>query len=107
MSHPACGISRANRLIPMRPNDPGMRVEVLEPGRALSARSEDGAWVWSFALVPHNGSTRLISRNRARVRGAGERLGMGAMEVGSLVMERKMLHTIKQRAETFDQAQRA
>jgi hypothetical protein len=29
------------------------------------------------------------------------------MEVGSLVMERKMLHTIKQRAETFDQAQRA
>jgi hypothetical protein len=25
-------------VIPMRPNDPGMRVEVLEPERAMSAR---------------------------------------------------------------------
>jgi hypothetical protein len=49
-------------VIPMRPNDPGMRVEALEPERAMSARSEDGSWVWSFALAPHNGSTRLISR---------------------------------------------
>ena len=89
-------------VIPMRPNAPGMRIEVLRPERAMSARSEDGTWVWSFALAPHNGSTRLISRNRARVRGAGERVGMAAMEVGSLVMERKMLRTIKQLAETLD-----
>jgi hypothetical protein len=93
-------------VIPMRPNDPGMRVEVLEPERAMSVRSEDGAWVWSFALAPHNDSTRLISRNRARVRGARERLGMAAMEVGSLVMERMMLRTIKQRAETLEAQRR-
>ena len=28
-----------------------MRVEVLEPERAMSARSEDGAWVWSLTLA--------------------------------------------------------
>ena len=68
-----------------------MRIEVLDPQRAMSSRSEDGAWVWSFALVPHNGSTRLISRNRARVCTTSERVGMAAMEIGSLAMERKML----------------
>ena len=41
-------------LLPMRPKDPGMRIEVLDPQRAMSSRSEDGAWVWSFALVPHS-----------------------------------------------------
>jgi hypothetical protein len=45
----------------MRPNDPGMRIALLEPKRAMSARSEDDAWVWSFALAPHNGATRLGS----------------------------------------------
>ena len=71
----------------------------MDPERAMSSRSEDGAWVWSFALVPHNGSTRLISRNRARVCTTSERVGMAAMEIGSLVMERKMLYGIKHRAE--------
>ena len=57
------------------------------------ARSEAGDWVWTFALVPENGSTRLISRNRIAMKGAaaGQRLGMLVMEPGSLVMERKML----------------
>jgi hypothetical protein len=57
--------------------------------------------VWSFAPVPHDGSTRLISRNRASVRTLSERIGLAAMEVGSLVMERKMLYGIKQRAEAL------
>lgn len=79
----------------------GMRVEILEPERILSIRSEAGDWVWTFALVPENGSTRLISRNRIAMGGAaaGQRLGMLVMEPGSLVMERKMLLGIKQRAE--------
>lgn len=55
----------------------------------MSWRSEDGNWVWSFALVPENSSTRLISRNRARVRTLAERVGMAGMDAGSLVMERK------------------
>jgi hypothetical protein len=80
---------------------PGMRVEILDPERTLSNRSEAGDWVWTFVLVPENGSIRLISRNRIAMKGAaaGQRLGMLVMEPGSLVMERKMLLGIKQRAE--------
>jgi hypothetical protein len=47
---------------------PGMRVEILEPERILSNRSEAGDWVWTFVLVPENGSTRLISRNRIAIK---------------------------------------
>src|ERR687897_1843976 len=80
---------------------PGMRVEILEPERVLSNRSEAGDWVWTFVLEPRNGSTRLISRNRIAMKGAsaGQRLVMLVMEPGSLVMERKMLMGIKERAE--------
>jgi hypothetical protein len=79
----------------------GMRVEFVEPECVLSNRSEAGDWVWTFALEPTNGATRLISRNRIAMKGAaaGQRLGMLVMEPGSLVMERKMLLGIKQRAE--------
>jgi len=81
--------------------EPGMRVAILEPERALVNRSEAGDWVWAFVLVPENGSTRLISRNRISMKGtaAAQRLGMLVMEPGSLVMERKMLRGIKERAE--------
>jgi hypothetical protein len=84
-----------------RGDRPGMRVEILKPERTLSNRSEAGDWVWTFVLIPENGSTRLISRNRIAMKGAaaGQRLGMLVMEPGSLVMERKMLWGIKQRAE--------
>jgi hypothetical protein len=79
---------------------PAMRVQILDPERLLSWRSEDGTWMWTFALVEEAGGTRLISRNRIRVGGSlGGRLGMLVMEPGSLVMERKMLLGIKQRAE--------
>jgi hypothetical protein len=83
------------------PDRPGMRVEVLEPERALTTRSEAGDWVWTFALAPDASGTRLISRNRISMRGAaaGQQLGMLVMEPGSLIMERKMLLGIKQRAE--------
>jgi hypothetical protein len=79
----------------------GMRVEFLEPERVLSNRSEAGDWVWTFALEQKKGATRLISRNRIAMKGAaaGQWLGMLVMEPGSLVMERKMLLGIKQRAE--------
>ena len=79
----------------------GMRVERLEPEHVLATRSEDGRWVWSFVLAEDDGVTRLVSRNRIST-GAlsqGGKLGMAVMEPGSLVMERKMLLGIKQRAE--------
>ncbi len=80
--------------------DSGMRVEILERDRVLATRSEDGTWVWTFILVEDHGRTRLLSRNRIVVgRSPGARLGMAVMEPGSLVMERKMLLGIKERAE--------
>lgn len=50
-------------------------------------------------LREHDGRTRLISRNRFRLPILIARIGMLPMEPGSLVMERKMLRGIKQRAE--------
>jgi hypothetical protein len=41
-----------------------MRVERLNPERAMVFRSSNHAWVWSFDLRPADGHTRLISRNR-------------------------------------------
>ena len=76
-----------------------MRFERVEPGHVLALRSSDGNWVWSFVLDEHDGSTRLISRNRFRLPRLRDRLGMVPMEPGSLVMERKMLRGIKRRAE--------
>jgi hypothetical protein len=76
-----------------------MRLERVEPERVLSWRSEDGNWVWTFTLREHNGTTRLISRNRFRLLTRVARIGMLPMAPASLVMERKMLHGIKDRAE--------
>lgn len=79
-----------------------MRVERVEPGHVLAWRSEDGNWVWTFVLESVDGRrTRLISRNRFRLPTLGARLGMLPMEPASLVMERKMLRGIKQRAESL------
>jgi hypothetical protein len=76
-----------------------MRVERVEPGHVLAWRSEDGNWVWTFVLEEHHGHTRLISRNRFRLPSLSAKIGMVPMEPASLVMERKMLHGIKRRAE--------
>ena len=81
---------------------PVLRVAVLEPERSLVLRSDDGNWVWAFALVPGDAGTRLISRNRIATPGAplpARLANLLVMEPGSLVMERKMLLGIKQRAE--------
>jgi hypothetical protein len=76
-----------------------MRVERVEPEHVLAWRSEDGNWVWTFVLEERNGSTRLVSRNRFRLPSLAARLGMIPMEPASLVMERRMLQGIKERAE--------
>jgi len=76
-----------------------MRVERVEGEHVLAWRSEDGNWVWTFVLDQVGERTRLISRNRFRLPTLAARLGMFPMEPASLVMERKMLRGIKQRAE--------
>jgi hypothetical protein len=76
-----------------------MRIERVEPEHVLAWRSDDGNWVWTFILKSRDGSTQLISRNRFRLPSLSARLGMVPMEPASLVMERRMLRGIKQRAE--------
>jgi hypothetical protein len=78
-----------------------MRLELVKPGQALAWRSENGNWVWAFSLVRQAGRTRLISRNRFRLPTLFARIGMLPMEPASLIMERRMLLGIKQRAETL------
>ena len=84
-----------------------MRVERLDPGRALVVQSSNHAWVWSFELRPVNGHTRLISRNRFATAAlpVRDKLAYPVIEPGSWVMERKMLLTIKQRAERLARTQ--
>jgi hypothetical protein len=81
---------------------PVLRVAVLDAEQSLVFRSDDGNWVWAFRIVPGKEGTRLISRNRIAAPGAsvlGKALNTYVMEPGSLVMERKMLLGIKERAE--------
>jgi hypothetical protein len=84
-----------------------MRMELIDPPHALAWRSEDGKWVWTFVLREEHGVTRLISRNRFRLPSRATRIGMLFMEPASLMMERKMLLGIKQRAERLAPATRA
>jgi hypothetical protein len=103
------GMRSADRVLPeFQDPQPGdtiaygrnrMRLERVEPEHVLAWRSEDGNWVWTFVLEPQSGSTRLVSRNRYRLPTLGARIAMLPMEPASLVMERKMLRGIKQRAE--------
>ena len=96
--------------LPMGPDGPAMRVEVLDPERTLAVRIADGNWVWIFALLAEDGATRLISRNRidtASLPVLTRVLYLLFMEPGSLVMERKMLRGIKARAERLARADKA
>jgi hypothetical protein len=76
-----------------------MSFKIVEPEHVLATQSADGNWVWTFVLEERDGRTRLLSRNRFRLPTLKDKIGMLPMEPGSLVMERKMLHGIKQRAE--------
>jgi hypothetical protein len=81
-----------------------MRLERVEPPHVLAWCSEDGNWVWTFVLEEQDGTTRLISRNRFRLSTLVARIGMLPVEPGSLLMERRMLRGIKDRAERLASA---
>jgi hypothetical protein len=76
-----------------------MHYAIVEPKHVLAMRSADGNWVWTFVLEDRRTQTRLVSRNRFRLPRLKDRIGMIPMEPSSLVMERKMLQGIKERAE--------
>lgn len=90
-------------VLPLGPDGPGMRVEICDGPRTLAFRSADHTWVWIFGLYPERGGTRLVSRNRIAQPGAAparRALNRIVLEPGSLVMERKMLNGIRDRAES-------
>lgn len=78
-------------------------VERVDPGRAIVLREQPPQpWdaVWSFHVIPLGpGRCRLISRSRSASPRGAIRLATWAMEPVTLVMTRKMLLGIKQRAE--------
>jgi hypothetical protein len=79
-----------------------LRVARMEEASSIVLRSDDANWVWAFILHGDAEGCRLVSRNRIRWAGAPlvwSAVAKYAMEPGSLVMERKMLLGIKQRAE--------
>lgn len=79
-----------------------MTFRLVEPEHVLAAQSEDSNWVWTFVIEQtQDGKTRLISRNRFRLPKLKDKIGMIPMEPASLVMERRMLHGIKKRAENL------
>ena len=58
--------------------------------------------MWTFALFPVDGQTRLLSRNRIAAPHASaltRLFNLLVMEPASLVMERRMLLGIKERAQ--------
>ena len=67
--------------------------------RARDWRSADGNWVWTFVLDEHDGRDAPDQPQPLPPADARRRVGMIPMEPASLVMERKMLRGIKQRAE--------
>ena len=94
---------KAGDEFPLGPGRPAMRVAVFDPERTFTLRFADGNWVWIFALFAEDGQTRLISRNRIAMpwRLPTRLFYTLVMEPGSLVMERKMLLGLKERAEVL------
>jgi hypothetical protein len=94
----------------------GFTVAVLEPGRSLVLRipmdpltggpSSDRSrvvldWTWAFILEPvGKHGCRLIIRVRGDLRPRWLVVGLPLLDPVHLLMERKMLQTIKQRAES-------
>lgn len=74
-------------------------VRAVQPGRAIVLQWQPARSTWTFALEPQGARTRLISRNRLPYSGLAFWPMALVMEPASLLMERKMLLGIKQRAE--------
>jgi hypothetical protein len=87
----------------------GFPVTAIEPYQALvlSGDGDGFAWVWQFGLYPVDQiRTRLVSRNRVRVRRTvGSWLFMRMIEPAAFLMTRRMLLGVKHRAEALAVAQ--
>lgn len=112
-----CDIHSSDRIVPawqglavgdevrLHP-DGGLRVEVVEPGRALVLRADDPTgnspveFSWAFVLCEGpGGTTRLVVRERYGYAAPWSALLVEPIEWVSLLMTQRMLRGIKQRAE--------
>ena len=79
-----------------------MRVAAVQPDHALVLCFFGGNWVSTLALFPQTETTRLVSRNRITFAHKPTPTGLlrtPIIELGGLLIERKMLLGIKARAE--------
>jgi hypothetical protein len=88
-------------LIPMvAGKDIGVRVKELEPERRMLWWDEQGEYSWEWVLEPADGRTRLIQRLRVTRHPWTRRMLYELVAAnGDVVMQRKLLCGIKQRAE--------
>jgi hypothetical protein len=88
-------------LIPMVVGkDIGVRVKELEPDRRMLWWDERGEYSWEWVLEPADGQTRLLNRLRVtRYPWTRKMLYELVAANGDVVMQRKLLRGIKQRAE--------
>jgi hypothetical protein len=96
---------RTGDKVPMKGRD--WPVVFVEPERALvlgdRIDKRGSGWTWAFRLYEDDsGHTRLISRSRARTpRNPFWRLGIMFIDATALIMTRKMLLNLKERAEAL------
>ena len=113
-----CDIHNADRILPqyqdikdgdaiiMHPKAPALPVVFVEPGKTLvcgGRQDENTANIWTFYIVSKDGVTRLISRWSFQYRPVllNRIIYDWLIEPVAAVMQRKMLLTIKQLAETY------
>jgi hypothetical protein len=87
-------------VIPLDNDGTGLRVVLLEPAHVLATRNDEGTWSWTWALEPLPDGTRLVSRTRMTFTSLANRVGTQVLMLpASLVMERRMLLGLRDRAE--------
>ena len=91
----------AGDIVPMGPGQgQGIAVQVVDPPRTMVwGTPGDSSWTWQLDPAP-NGSTRLITRIRSRIRARPTSIAFNVLvEVADFWMLRKMLLNLKERAE--------
>lgn len=90
--------------VPMSPDGKqGIRVISIDAPRTMVwGTPDDTTWVWRLVPLP-DGSTRLLSRVRARYRWLSPAIAFSALlEFGDIWMMRRMLLNIRERAEELE-----
>jgi hypothetical protein len=92
-------------VIPVDNDGTGLRVMAIDRPCALATCSDEGTWSRTWTLEPVLDQTRLVSRTRMAFTSPANRVGTQLLMLpASLVMERKMLLGLRERAERHARA---